>query len=168
MNSIIVDIETTGLSPLKNRIIEIYALKLDEQLEEKENFYALIKIDEPLPVFISNLTGITDKMLEEKGESEKTVMRNFHQFIAHDLLVGHNINKFDLPFLQAACGRWHLTITNKTFDTLKVARKTFKFDKYNLKELAGYLHIESETFHNARDDVLVTAELFKKLVNVYS
>ena len=168
MDTIVLDIETTGLSPTKNKIIEIYALKLDENLNEKENFYALIKIEESIPHFITNMTGITDENLESKGEPEKTVMQKFHKFIQHDLLVGHNIDKFDLPFLQNACARWDLTITNKTFDTLKAARKTFHFDKYSLSELANYLQIKSDTFHNAKDDVIVTAELFKKLVNVYS
>ena len=168
MNNIVLDIETTGLSPTEHKIIEIYALKLDDNLNEMGNFYSLIKIDSPIPAFITQMTGITDADLAAKGESEKIVMEKFHHFIQQDLLIGHNIDKFDLPFLKNASARWGLAITNKTFDTLKVARKTFHFDKYNLKDLANYLQIKSETFHNAKDDVLVTTELFKKLVKAYT
>lgn len=168
MHSIVLDIETTGLSPTKNKIIELYALKLDDFWETIDTFYALIDIGEPLSDFISNLTGITDEKLREKGKSEQEVIKQFHNFIGNDLLVGHNIDRFDLPFLREAAKRWQLDINNKTFDTLLAARKTFHFDKYNLNELAKYLNIKSETFHNAKDDVLVTVELFKKLIEAHS
>ena len=81
MNSIVLDIETTGLSPKFHKIIEIYALKLNEQLKEIDHFYSLIKINEPLPKFITELTGITNEDLDKKGQSEKDVIQKFHKFI---------------------------------------------------------------------------------------
>ena len=97
MDYLALDIETTGLSPEKDRIIEIGAVKYRGD-KEMEKFSCLIKICNPLPPKITELTGITNGMLSG-GWDEKTAVTEFLKF-ARDttVLLGHNIS-FDFSFI---------------------------------------------------------------------
>lgn len=96
----IVDIETTGLSPDKDDIIEIGALRIRDNIVVAE-FSQLIKASKPLSKTISQITGITDDMLADVKELDDT-LSDFLQFINNDTVVGHNI-AFDANFISKKC-----------------------------------------------------------------
>jgi DNA polymerase III epsilon subunit family exonuclease len=162
---IVFDLETSGLNPLADEIIEICAIKIDDDLKPVEEFYSLIKLDRPLPEHITKLTGITPSMLTEGGMERQDVLTRFHSFIGDEVLVGHYIDSFDIPFLRESFSKYGLTISNRTLDTDTKVREFFKFPRYSLRSLADYLNIYcGDKLHNARADVAVTIEIFKKLL----
>lgn len=162
---VVLDLETTGLDPAEDRIIEVYAAGLNEDFTVDKEYYSLIDPKRPLPERIVELTGITETQIEKKGKPEKKVLLELKNFLNGKILVGHNMDGFDLPFLKYSFFRNGLDIHNETFDTLTRARTVFNFDSYALEALSLNLGISSERFHNARNDVLVTIELFRKLMN---
>jgi DNA polymerase III epsilon subunit family exonuclease len=162
---VVFDLETTGLNPSTDEIIEICAVRLNDNLEQIEEFYSLIKLDRALPEHITKLTGIDQAMLDTQGADRQSVMTRFHKFIGDQVLVGHYIDKFDIPFLRESLARYGLNISNRTLDTDTKCREFYKFPRYSLQSLADYLNIPCEAkFHNARSDVAVNIELFKRLL----
>lgn len=96
----IVDIETTGLSPDNDNIIEIGALRVRDNKIVAE-FSQLIKASKPLSKTISQITGITDDMLADAKELDDT-LSDFLRFVDNDTVVGHNI-AFDANFISKKC-----------------------------------------------------------------
>jgi DNA polymerase III epsilon subunit family exonuclease len=165
---IVLDIETTGLNYLQDEIIEICAVKLGSRQEVVEEFYSLIRIGHPLPALITRLTGIQDSDLEERGQPAEPVIRKFKDFLGTAILVGHNIDDFDMKFIRKAFENIGETLVNSTYDTLKKSKEIFRFYSYKLAAMASHLGIKGEQFHNARSDVAVTVELFKHLLRAES
>lgn len=91
------DVETTGLNPVQDEIIEIGALKVREG-RVAERFIEFIRPSSSISSFVSELTGITDAMVAE-ARPRKDVIRDFLAFCEDDVLVGHNIS-FDYSFVK--------------------------------------------------------------------
>lgn len=118
------DIETTGLSPARDDIIEISALKVDNN-EITSEFSKLIRINRPLPPFIRSLTGITDEMLAG-GESAESVLADFSDFVSDYIVMGHNV-RFDINFVYDNClSKLGTLFENDYVDTLSLSRKILK------------------------------------------
>ena len=112
----VIDVETTGLSPHKDQIIELAALKIENGSPIKD-IALLIKIAEKIPASITKLTGITNDMLSKEGQNLENALKIFLEFIESDLLVCHNAS-FDIGFIQAACRKANLPIPhNQCVDT---------------------------------------------------
>ncbi len=152
---VIADIETTGFRADYNSIIEISALKVENNKVIAE-FSKLIKQDKHIPTFISNLTGITDEMVKDKEKTED-VISSFYDFLQDYPIVGHNI-KFDLSFLNYNLIKYHNKIINNDyFDTLYFSRKVYKDIKsHKLTNLAQHLNISTENAHRALSDCYMT------------
>jgi DNA polymerase III epsilon subunit family exonuclease len=97
------DLETTGLDPRGDRIIEIAALRVAAGDKVADRFHRLIRIDRPVPPFITSITGITDDMLEDQ-EPIETALPRFIDFVEDLPLVAYNVS-FDMGFLGAAARR---------------------------------------------------------------
>lgn len=161
-NVIVFDVETTGLSCVRDRIVELAALKIkDGQIVDE--FVKLVKIDRELPEFITNLTGITQSELDENGENEKEVFTAFRSFIEDDsLLVAHNA-AFDLGFLHHGLLRNDLpAYRNSIIDTLTISRERFTYP-HKLEDMCNRLGIELTNAHRALADVQATYELLMAL-----
>ena len=118
---VLVDIETTGLSPINDEIIEIGAIKVENNLIV-DSFSQLIKINRSLSPFITNLTGITNEMLRT-GKMPIEVYQEFVKFVGENVIIGHNVN-FDLGFLTNKCKKYiDYNLTNDYIDTLYMAKK---------------------------------------------
>lgn len=160
-NFVVIDIETTGLDPSYDEIIEIAALKINSN-EIVDKFETLIKPSEPLDEFIIGLTGITNEMLENSPKIQD-VLSNFLNFIDNNILVGHNVN-FDINFLYD----YIMAIYNKPFnndyiDTMRLTRKlTPELKHHRLKDMVKYFNIENFVAHRAMPDVLATYEILTK------
>lgn len=158
----IVDIETTGLSPLKDEIIELSAIKVRNNTI-MDKFSSLIKPDGIINPFISSLTGITNEMVKDAPDLKSTLL-SFKQFLAGDCIVGHNIN-FDYRFLKHNIEK-HLgaTIDNKLLDTVKLARKFCpNLPSYKLSNLAKHFNISTAGHHRALKDCEITYNVYYKI-----
>lgn len=126
----VIDIETTGLSPDWDSIIEIAAEKFHKG-NLVDTFSSFVKPDDFedaesfLDDFIVDLTGITDEMLST-ADSTASVLSRFYSFIGDSILIGHNVN-FDINFLYDNCERViHEHLSNDFIDTMKLSRHGVK------------------------------------------
>ncbi|SVB72003.1 uncharacterized protein METZ01_LOCUS224857, partial [marine metagenome] len=118
------DFETTGLNPDKDRIIEIAAIKFVDG-NPVDRFTTLLNPERTIDPFITDITGISDKMVRDKP-IESDIIDEFIEFLTDLPLVAHNIS-FDKSFLDALCGRFSEPKNNNPlFDTLQLSR-TFLF-----------------------------------------
>lgn len=165
-NYTVFDIETTGLDPKDNSIIEIGAYKvIDNKLDD--SFNELIKIDEKVPELITSLTGITDKDLEN-GISEKEALIKFLEFSKNTILVAHNA-KFDMSFINEKARKYKLDINTYALDTMVLSRYLFPKEKYHkLNNMTSRLEVdfEEDKHHRADYDAKGTAEALLKMFDM--
>ena len=157
LSSIILDLETTGFSPKYNAIIEVAAIKI-EGYEEVDRFHTLINPHTPLPPFIQDLTGLTDKDL--RGEPLfSDISTKLISFIGSCPIIAHN-SSFDKRFLVAADKRFNRFIYKDYLSYVRKIRKSYK--SHSLEKICEYLSIEIEA-HRALGDVLALFEVIKLL-----
>jgi len=163
---VVFDIETTGLYPDRDEIIEIAGLYI-KNLEIVSEFHRLICIEESIPPEVSKLTGITNSLLKEQGVPLDKVMHEFKEFIGDAVLVSHNLS-FDMRFLREAMESVGISeIMNHGIDTLTLARKTVKgLRSYNLEELMKYFKLPYEKLHRSMEDAWAVAKLYQKLIEI--
>ena len=160
-NYTIIDIETTGLSLEYDEIIELSALKVRDNAIV-DNFTSLVKPNCKVDNFITNLTGITNEMLENAPKI-RTILKDFVDFIGDDLVIGHNIN-FDINFIYDKNKNCYKRIfKNNYIDTLRIAKKAIKLDRYRLIDIANYYQIGIEGTHRATKDCEITYQIFNNL-----
>ena len=94
---VVLDLETTGLDPVSDQIIEIAAIRFRDG-EESDRFESLVNPGIPIPDFITKLTGISDKDVEHAPALD-SVFENCLRFIGNSPLIGHQIN-FDAAFIE--------------------------------------------------------------------
>ena len=157
---IAIDVETTGISPEKERIIEIGAFRP----ETGEIFKTLINPGRPLPERIIDLTGITDEMLVDAPE-EQSAINALLEFMGEDtVLLGHNIS-FDHSFIVQAirrCGYAEPKFSG--IDTLKLSRVLCpELPNKKLETVVEYFGLTNERAHRAFEDARVTAEVYRCL-----
>lgn len=168
MKYIVFDIETNGLNPRVDEIIEIAALKIADDNIICE-FSKLIKPKLPINNFITNLTGITNEQVQN-AENEAIVLQEFIDFTKDcEIFLGHNIDEFDMPFLNKRLEMNGLKkIVKKTIDTLKLARNKISYKSvknFKLETLADYFGINNENAHRAKQDANISWQLYQKLQN---
>lgn len=153
-----IDVETTGLSPLYNELIEISAIKY-EGAKKLDTFSTLIKPKKEVSSTITNLTGITNKMLEDAPTIEK-VMPELIEFIGDNPIVAHNAN-FDYSFLQNNSNKSFTN--NKVIDTVAISRKMIpNLPNHKLNTVARYIGIQEEGYHRAEFDCECCAKIYMK------
>ena len=160
---ITIDIETTGLDPEKDEILEIAAIKYIEN-NEAEVFSRAVKVQKPLTKEISELTGITDDFLLKNGMDIETALKDFWDFVGRAKLVGYNIS-FDMSFLRNASIEHKIKMqANKCIDILQLARRKVKGTKnYKMSTVASTLGIEMVQKHRAESDCRLAFEIYRKL-----
>lgn len=160
----VVDVETTGLSAVSDRMIEIGALKV-ENGAVTDRFEMLVKCETPLPEAIRELTGMTDAMLAENGVDEADALLAFLAFVEDLPLVMHNAG-FDLNFLRQACRRCSLPMpTGDITDTVALAKRTIDdIEDFKLRTIAAWFNIEVPARHRSVDDCLLTKQIYEKLI----
>lgn len=159
---VVFDIETTGFSPVKNKIIEIGAVKVsDGQITER--FSSFVNPDVPIPFEIEKLTGINDSMVINAPFIE-TVLPEFLEFCGNAVLVAHNAN-FDMSFIKENARNQGIRREFTYVDTVGIARILLPHQaKHTLDAVAKTLNISLENHHRAVDDAEATAEIFVKFI----
>lgn len=159
------DIETTGLDPMENEIIEIGALKVREG-RVADRFIEFIRPLAPISPMITGLTGITDEMVADAGPRSRVISR-FLDFCGDDILIGHNVI-FDYSFVKCSAAQDGLAFEKLGIDTLKIAKKVHAdLDSKSLGSLCSYYHIENKSAHRAYHDALATAKLYQTLAHFF-
>lgn len=159
-----VDLETTGLDPKRDKIIEIGAVKVvDGRVEE--TFQTLLSPGRKLEDKITELTGICDEQLIHAPGIEE-VLPAFLEFAGEEVLLGHSI-LFDYSFLKKAAVNQKQKFERKGIDTLKIARKYLpELESRSLGYLCGYYGTAHHA-HRALDDAQATVELYHKLTELF-
>ena len=153
------DVETTGLSPERDQIIEVGAVRFrgSRILDEYQTF---IKPTRAIPFQIQQLTGITNEMVAD-APSVAQIAPQLKRFVGEHAIVGHNIG-FDLGFLR----KQGLFYQNIGVDTFEIASILLPYaGRYSLQALAHLLNIEDPPTHRALDDAKVTHQLFEALLD---
>lgn len=158
------DLETTGLEPKKDKIIEIGALKVRDGkiVGRMETF---VNPGRQLEERIIELTGIRDGQLETAPEIAE-ILPALLDFIGEDVLLGHSI-LFDYSFLKRAAVNQKLSFEKKGIDTLKLARKFLPdLESRSLAFLCSHFGIEHSA-HRALADAAATIDLYRKLTELF-
>lgn len=161
MTSIVaLDVETTGLDPQKDAIIEIGAVRFNGKRVE-ERFSQLINPGRPIPSLITQLTGITNDMVRNQP-TMGAIIHSLVDFIGDSPILGHRI-QFDLGFLK----KWQKFPYNPVIDTYELASVLMPTaSRYGLASLCQQLGIFStEPFHRAFNDAEMTSQVYLRLVD---
>ncbi len=163
---VIVDLETTGLSPVKNEIIEIGAIKV-ENGQVVDTMDIFVKPKKPVSYFITNLTGITNEMLEDGYDIEEG-MKKFIEFSGDSTLIAHNA-RFDISFLKNNMNNcFNKDLENKYLDTVKISKEIVKdLPNYKLGTLAEYFNVDYKGAHRALKDCEITLDIYNNLKEIH-
>lgn len=155
---VVFDVETTGLSAIYDRVIELSAVKMQNN-NVIDQFEEFIDPGFPLSEQTINLTSITDEMVHG-SKSEEEVFKLFREFCGDDIIVGHNVT-FDVGFMNTGYLRHDMPeIDNPIIDTLTLARFLYPNMKgYRLNTLAKKFNVNLEHHHRAIYDAETTGHL---------
>ncbi|NLK01915.1 MAG: PolC-type DNA polymerase III [Clostridiaceae bacterium] len=169
---IAIDVETTGLDPARDRLIEVAAIYYESDgngsYREAAVFSQLINPEIAVESKIRNLTGITDEMLQDQPTA-LPVLSQLTSFMADLPVVGHNV-LFDLAFLRyegfrTADSNPRLKFNPSTVDTLLLARRALPgLESYNLNTVAAALDIELRNSHRAEADARTCGQVLIALL----
>lgn len=160
---VVFDVETTGLEPTRDEIIELAAVKIVNG-EICESFDTLIDPGFELPRKIVEITNITDEML--KGQyAIGEIIGDFYKFTRGAVLVAHNAS-FDMGFLSIAGKKHKYDFDNSYLDTLAMARQKLRLRHNDLSSVCAYFKIPLVNAHRAINDTLATAKMFIELMNM--
>lgn len=155
---IALDLETTGVDPKRDKILEIGAARVKDG-EILETYQSFVDHKIQIPAFITELTGITDEMVAGAPSVEQAVA-GLLEFGGELPLLGHNI-LFDYSFVKRAAVNMGAEFERMGIDTLKIARKFMEEPKKkSLESLCGYYGIEREHCHRAYDDAIAASRLY--------
>ena len=163
---VVVDLETTGLSPGRSKICEIGAVRI-ERLDHAGTFETLVNPRERLPAAISGLTGIGDAELR-RAPGVDAAVRRFTKFARGATLVAHNA-RFDLAFLdrelQRMTGRRY---AGEVVDTVWLARSLLRgrAARVSLSALSHFFGTATRPCHRALPDAEATAEILLALIGL--
>ena len=155
------DLETTGLEPKKDRIIEIGAAKIRDG-EVQETYSLLVDPRIKIPERITDLTGINDQMVEGQPFVEEAV-KGLLEFCEELPLLGHNL-MFDYSFVKHSAVNMGMPFEKQGMDTLKIARVLLPdLESRSLQSLRQYYQIPQQEAHRALEDALTTFRLYERL-----
>lgn len=145
------DIETTGLDPFFDEIIEIGAVRVRGGVVVGQ-YHAMIKPENEIDEFITDLTGITNEMLSDAPTIEN-VLPEFLDFVGQDIIIAHNAN-FDVNFLYDNCVKLSLPpFSNDFIDTMRLSRRLFSdYPHHRLEDLIQNFEVNVPMEHRALQD----------------
>ena len=150
----VLDLETTGLDPKRELIIEYAAVKVRGG-KVVDTFQSLCDPGFPIPAQIEEITGITTEMVRN-SPNPRSVLPDFLEFIGDDFIMGHNV-LFDVRFIAASAGEF----TNPYIDTMKLFRKLHPtLPHHRLCDMVDYYGKNNESAHRALSDCFATNDCF--------
>jgi len=159
------DLETSGLYPDKDEILEIAGIKMRGP-EEIARWEMLIQPTRPISPEVEKINGLNELFLLVNGKKSKDAVQEFLEFVGASIVVGHNIRDFDWPFVLSHAKKHAITQPkNAMIDTLHLSRQLLALPRYNLTEVAKSFGFENRNAHRAMPDVEVNAKVFVELMN---
>lgn len=156
-----VDVETTGLNPARDKLLEIGAVKICAG-RPAGVLSILINTGMPVPERIQELTGITDEM-QKAGKKAGEAIREFLEFRGTLPVVGHNVS-FDFGFLKQAAADAGCSFETEALDTLKIARRVLPgLPSRTLGAMCAYYQIDPGNAHRALDDARSACRLLDRM-----
>ena len=158
----VVDIETTGLTPSDCEIIEIAAVRYRD-FKKADSFVTFVKPVNGIPLFISELTGISSDMVADAPDISKAIL-DFYDFVGEDILVGYNVC-FDVNFLyDALLGCHGIYLYNDYVDVLRFTRKALPdFERRTQTRVASYYGVSVKGAHRADVDCEICNAIYQKM-----
>ncbi len=161
---VVFDLETTGFSPIYNKIIEIGAVKV-ENGHVVDSFSEFVNPEVPIPFKIENLTGITDSMVID-AKTIEDVLPRFLEFCEGCIMVAHNAD-FDMSFIEENAERLGIEVEKTVADTVSLARVLLPtLNRYKLDTVAKALGVSLQNHHRAVDDARCTGDIFMKFIEM--
>ncbi|MBM3133358.1 MAG: hypothetical protein FJZ95_10075, partial [Chloroflexi bacterium] len=152
------DLETTGLTPESDAIIEIGAVRFREG-RRIEAFESLVNPHRPIPYRVQSLCRISQRDVES-APSFSALIEELRSFVGNDPIVGHNIS-FDLSFLA----RSGMALSNPAYDTLDLTKLLLPtLPERNLSAVAAHLGVSNPSAHRALADAEVVKDVFSILL----
>lgn len=151
---VVFDLETTGLHSDRHEIIEIGAIRVNRDSDTHDTFQALIRARKRIPKRITEITGITQDLIDKDGEALADALTQFRTFVGDLPLVSFNAD-FDMAFLVEALRQTQPTVSiaNPVSCALKMARRAWPRRKsYRLADLARDGGLSAEDSHRALSD----------------
>lgn len=150
----VIDLETTGLSPKSELIIEYAAVKVRKG-KVVETFQQLCDPGYPIPAQIEAITGITSEMVRF-CPNPRAVLPDFLEFVGDDFIIGHNV-LFDVRFIAASNG----TFLNPSIDTMRIFRKLHPQKAHHrLSDMVEHYNKQNTSAHRALSDCFATNDCF--------
>lgn len=163
---VVFDLETTGLSPFADKIIELSGLKVKAG-KVTETFSTLVNPGCRIPYSATAINGITDAMVKDAPSIDQA-LEKFLEFIGDFVLVGHNIHTFDMKFIYIAAeeglGR---AVANDYIDTLYLARRCLpELRHHRLVDLAEHFRFSTEGAHRALADCQMNQKCYEAMAKL--
>ena len=157
---VIIDIETTGLDSKMDMIIEFAGIKVKNNIII-DTYSTLINPNIEIDSFITNLTGITNKMIANAPTIDKKI-KEILDFIGDNIIIGHNVN-FDINFLYDNCELiLNKPLINDYIDTLRLCRKLIESKNHKLETMANKFNIDYTNAHRALKDKMKREKFISK------
>lgn len=163
---VFVDVETTGMSPGRARVIEVAAVRVEGN-DIVDSFTSFVDPDTPIPYQITQITGITDGDIAGQPHFDDIADR-LAQLFDGAVLVAHNA-RFDYSFLKHEFERCGLPFTPKQLCTVKLSRVLYpSMPRHRLADLIAYHDFTFTNRHRAYDDTLVLVQFWQKIQQDHS
>ena len=162
-NYVVFDLETTGVDTQEDSIIEISAVKVKNHVIA-DQFSRLINPGTHIPAGATKINGITDEMVKEApGLTE--VLPEFLSFIEGEVLIGHNIQSFDLLFLYRVSEELlGISLPNDYIDTLYMAKERLpQLYRHRLTDISEHFNIPTEGAHRALSDCMMNQQCYEQM-----
>lgn len=164
MNYVGFDLETTGLNPKYDKIIEIGAVRVKNG-ELVDTFSTFVNPARSLPTRIVELTGIRDENVADAPYIDE-ILDSILQFVGEDVLLGHNI-LFDYSFIKKAAVNQKKAFEKQGIDTLRIAKRFLSdLESRQLGYLCDYYQIELDA-HRALNDAVAAHRIYQILAREY-
>ncbi len=160
---VVFDLETTGIAPKRDKVIEISAVKVRNG-QVVDEFTSLINPLCNIPYGASQVNNITDDMVEDAPTFDE-VLPLFIDFIEELPLVGHNIHSFDMNFIYRDCMNYLGKVPDNDYiDTLHISRKVLPhMAHHRLSDLAIHYNVSTKGAHRALADCHMNQKIFEYL-----
>ncbi len=169
---VVFDLETTGLSPSDDEIIQIAAARVrGGQVVEGDEFFSYVKPSIPIPAFITSYTGVTDDDVRD-APGEWAALAALSEYTGDSVLVAHNGHSFDMNFLRSACAQNTQPSRDVEYvDSMHLSWAVWgrrRGSRHGLDEVASRLQVAPPTArrHDARGDVEMTAQCVVQLLEM--
>lgn len=165
-NFVVIDFETTGLNETFDEIIEVSAIKYENNLCV-DSYVTFVKPTKPISSQITKINGITNSMVKDAPDISDVIPKLMY-FIGDNIIVAHNAN-FDMKFLKANALRLGISVTNNYICTLTISRKMYpELNNHKLSTVAKHLKIFGDGWHRAEFDSKAAAEILITSLNTYN